>query len=87
MYLPVANDEPPETVMGNPASVLRKAREKRRKRFEERLGPGAYLPKEDREKLNAALEQAAVEETKEKAERAKAKAAKPKEVKKDEPKK
>ena len=71
--------------MGNPASVLRKLREKRRKRFEDRLGPGAYLPKEEREKLNAALEQAAVAETKEKAERAKAKAAKaakPKAVKK-----
>jgi hypothetical protein len=42
--------------MGNPASVKRKKTEKRRKRYEERLGPGAYLPKEQRLQLNAELE-------------------------------
>ena len=41
--------------MGNPASVKRKKTEKRRKKYEQRLGPGAYLPKEEREKLNAEL--------------------------------
>jgi hypothetical protein len=35
--------------MGNPAGVKKKKREKRRKRFEARVGPGAYLPKEVRE--------------------------------------
>ncbi|MCI0703910.1 MAG: hypothetical protein L0241_22865 [Planctomycetia bacterium] len=39
--------------MGNPASVKRKASEKRRKRYEQRLGPGVYLPKEEREQVNA----------------------------------
>ena len=42
--------------MGNPASVKRKTTEKRRKRYEERLGPGAYLPKDQRLQLNAELE-------------------------------
>jgi hypothetical protein len=42
--------------MGNPASVTRKKTEKRRKRYEDRLGPGAYLPKEQRLQLNAELE-------------------------------
>jgi hypothetical protein len=41
--------------VGNPASVKRKATEKRRKRYEARLGPGAYLPKAEREKVNAAV--------------------------------
>ena len=31
--------------MGNPAMVKRKKSEKRRKKYEQRLGPGAYLPK------------------------------------------
>lgn len=39
--------------MGNPAGVRRKQRLKRRKRYERRLGPGAYLPRELREKLQA----------------------------------
>ena len=39
--------------MGNPASVKRKKTEKRRKKYEDRLGPGAYLPKEQREAVNA----------------------------------
>jgi hypothetical protein len=39
--------------MGNPASVKRKKTEKRRKRYELRLGPGAYLPKAEREAVNA----------------------------------
>lgn len=41
--------------MGNPASVKRKKTEKRRKKYEERLGPGAYLPKAEREKVNASV--------------------------------
>jgi hypothetical protein len=42
--------------VGNPASVTRKKTEKRRKKYEERLGPGVYLPKAEREKVNAAVE-------------------------------
>ncbi|MCS7269947.1 MAG: hypothetical protein NZ703_02580 [Gemmataceae bacterium] len=42
--------------MGNPAGVRRKQRLKRRKKYEQRLGPGAYLPKELRAKLQAALQ-------------------------------
>ncbi len=38
------------STMGNPAGVRRKQRLKRRKRYEQRLGPGAYLPKALREK-------------------------------------
>jgi hypothetical protein len=48
--------------MGNPASVTRKKTEKRRKKYEERLGPGAYLPKEQRLALNAELEKMAAAE-------------------------
>ena len=47
--------------MGNPATVKRKATEKRRKKYEERLGPGVYLPKAEREKVNAAVEKHLVE--------------------------
>lgn len=61
--------------MGNPASVKRKASEKRRKRFEDRLGPGAYLPKAEREKVNAAVAAAAAEDKAKQAERAKKAAA------------
>jgi hypothetical protein len=43
--------------MGNPAGVRRKQRLKRRKRYEKRLGPGAYLPKELREKLQQERQQ------------------------------
>lgn len=43
--------------MGNPASVKRKKTEKRRKRYELRLGPGVYLPKDKREAVNAAVKQ------------------------------
>jgi hypothetical protein len=73
--------------MGNPAMVRRKKTEKRRKKFEARLGPGAYLPKEEREQLNAELAKAA-EETK--AARAKAAAARKEKARakpKEEPKK
>lgn len=42
--------------MGNPASVKRKKTEKRRARYEKRLGPGAYLPKDERLKVNAEME-------------------------------
>ena len=61
--------------MGNPAMVRVKKTEKRRKKFEQRLGPGAYLPKADREKLNKHLEEQAKVETARKAEAKKAKAA------------
>lgn len=59
--------------MGNPAMVKRKKTERRRKKYELRLGPGAYLPKEARLKFNAEVEKAAAAALKEKAERAKAK--------------
>ena len=70
--------------MGNPASVKRKKTEKRRKKYETRLGPGAYLPKEARLALNAemdklaAAEKTRLEEVKKNAEaRKKEKKAKP----------
>jgi hypothetical protein len=44
--------------MGNPATVKRKKTEKRRKKYEQRLGPGVYLPKEERLKFNAEVEKA-----------------------------
>lgn len=47
--------------MGNPASVKRKLTEKRRKKYEQRLGPGVYLPKDLREQFNAELAKAAAE--------------------------
>jgi hypothetical protein len=47
--------------MGNPASVKRKKTEKRRKRYELRLGPGVYLPKEEREVVNTAVAKAEAE--------------------------
>ncbi len=47
--------------MGNPAGDKRKLKEKRRKRHEERLGPGAYLPKEVREQFHAEIEKLAAE--------------------------
>ena len=45
--------------MGNPAGVKKKKREKRRKKFEERLGPATYLPKAVREQINAEIAKAA----------------------------
>jgi hypothetical protein len=59
--------------MGNPAMVKRKKSEKRRKKYEQRLGPGVYLPKEERLKFNAEVEKAAAAALKEKAARDKAK--------------
>jgi hypothetical protein len=59
--------------MGNPAMVKRRKSERRRKKYEQRLGPGVYLPKEERLKFNAEVEQAAAAALKEKADRAKAK--------------
>jgi hypothetical protein len=53
-----------EAVVGNPASDKRKLTEKRRKKYEQRLGPGAYLPKEERLKLNEELEKMAAAEAK-----------------------
>jgi hypothetical protein len=41
--------------MGNPAGVEKKKRAKRRKKFEARIGPGPYLPKEHREQLHKEL--------------------------------
>jgi hypothetical protein len=59
--------------MGNPAMDKRKKSERRRKKYEQRLGPGVYLPKEERLKFNAEVEKAAKAALKEKAEREKAK--------------
>jgi hypothetical protein len=47
--------------MGNPAGVRKKKAEKRRMRFEKRLGPAAYLPKDIREQVNAELAKAEAE--------------------------
>ena len=47
--------------MGNPAGVRRKKSEKRRAKFEARLGPAAYLPKDVREAVNAELAKTAAE--------------------------
>jgi len=44
--------------MGNPAMVKRKNSEKRRKKYEQRLGPGVYMPKDERLVFNAAAEKA-----------------------------
>ena len=52
-----------------------KKSEKRRKKFEQRLGPGAYLPKADREKLNKHIEEHAKAEAARKVEAKKVKAA------------
>ena len=67
--------------MGNPAMVKRKKTERRRKKYELRLGPGVYLPKEERLQFNAEVEKAAAAALKEKAEREKAKKEKNKEPK------
>ena len=45
--------------MGNPAGVKKKKRAKLRKRFEARVGPGTYLPKEQRDQLHKELEKLA----------------------------
>ncbi len=46
--------------MGNPAGVRRKKREKRRAKFEQRLGgPLAYIPKEEREAILKQMKAAA----------------------------
>ena len=52
--------------MGNPAMVKRKATEKRRKKYEARLGAGAYLPKAEREVVNAEFAKAVATATAEK---------------------
>lgn len=49
--------------MGNPAAVRRKKSEKRRAKFEQRLGPAAYLPKDVREQVNAEIAKAVAEAT------------------------
>ncbi len=55
--------------MGNPAMVKRKNSEKRRKKYEQRLGPGVYMPKDERLAYNAEVEKAVTAATKEKAAR------------------
>jgi hypothetical protein len=65
--------------MGNPAMVKRKKTEKRRKKYELRLGPGVYLPKEEREKVNAAVKKAEEEAKKQAAKNKAERAAKKKE--------
>jgi hypothetical protein len=67
--------------MGNPASVIRKKTEKRRKKYEQRLGPGVYLPKEQRLAVNEAVKkheaEAKVKSEQAKKDRAAKKKAKP----------
>lgn len=48
-----------EPIMGNPAAVRRKKSEKRRAKFEKRLGVLAYLPKEQQAEVKAAEAKAA----------------------------
>ncbi len=71
--------------MGNPASVKRKKTEKRRKKYEQRLGPGVYLPKAEREAVNAEVkklqDEAAARAKEAKSKRAAQKKAKPAEGK------
>ncbi len=55
--------------MGNPAMDRRKKSERRRKKYEQRLGPGVYLPKEERERFNAEVARAKEAEKAEKAKR------------------
>ena len=83
-----------ERPMGNPASVKRKKTEKRRKKYEQRLGPGVYLPKEQREAVNAEVKKMEAEKKahaeqakKERAAKKKAKLASKKEEKPAEEKK
>ena len=57
--------------MGNPAGVKKKKKEKRRLKFEARLGPAAYFPKEVREQVNAEIAKAEEAAKKAKAEKAK----------------
>jgi hypothetical protein len=70
-----------EPIMGNPASVTRKKTEKRRKKYEQRLGPGVYLPKDQRLIVNEAVKkheaEAKAKAEKTKKERAAKKKAKP----------
>ena len=61
--------------------VKRKKTERRRKKYEQRLGPGVYLPKDERLKFNAEVEKAAAAALKEKAAYDKAKKEKKKEKK------
>ncbi len=67
--------------MGNPATVKRKKTEKRRKKYEQRLGPGVYLPKDQRLAVNEAVKkyeaEAKVKAEKAKKERAAKKKTKP----------
>jgi hypothetical protein len=53
--------------MGNPAMDKRKKTEKRRKKYEQRLGPGAYMPKDERLAYNAEVLKAVAAATAEKA--------------------
>jgi hypothetical protein len=55
--------------MGNPAMDRKKKTERRRKKYEQRLGPGVYLPREERLKFNAEVEKAVAEARKAKLEK------------------
>ncbi len=44
--------------MGNPAGDKKKKKAKRRKKFESRLGPATYLPKDIRDQINSELAKA-----------------------------
>lgn len=67
--------------MGNPAAVKKLKTEKRRKKYEQRLGPGVYLPKAEREQVNAHVAKAVEAAKADKAKRAAA--AKAKKAEKD----
>lgn len=45
--------------------MIRKKTEKRRKKYEMRLGPGVYMPKDERLQFNADVEEAAAAALKE----------------------
>lgn len=62
--------------MGNPAMDKRKKTEKRRKKYELRLGPGAYMPRDERLAYNEEVKKAVAAATAEKAARDKQKKAK-----------
>jgi len=59
--------------MGNPAMAKRKKSERRRKKYEQRLGPGVYMPKDERLAYNAEVEKAVAAALKEKEARLKQK--------------
>ena len=56
---PAGGDPLKEPIMGNPAGMRRKKSEKRRAKFEKRLGVLAYMPKEQQVEVKAAMAAAA----------------------------